>query len=187
MTKEQWLAIRNRDKTYDGQFFYGLRTTKSVCKPSCPAKTCNPKNVIIFDTLEEAIAKGFHPCRRCRPDQPDWKGSKAELAEAAKARIEAHYTEKFCLEELAGALYVNKSYLVRVFRECTGSTLLTYHNQVRCREAEKLLQIPDLKISLVGNRVGYPSASHVTRIFHSLYGLTPTEYRNRYLRTLDEP
>ena len=43
------------------------------------------------------------------------------LAEAARAYMEAHSAEKFSLEEIAKALYVNGSYLLRTFRRCLRS------------------------------------------------------------------
>ncbi|MBR0051577.1 MAG: hypothetical protein IJP57_06465, partial [Firmicutes bacterium] len=35
LTKEQWLAIKNNDKAYDGKFYYALKRSKKVCRPSC--------------------------------------------------------------------------------------------------------------------------------------------------------
>ena len=108
VTKEQWDAIAHNDKSYDGVFYYALKTTGIVCRPSCTARRCDPKNVIIYDTLSDALRHGFRPCLRCRPDQPDWEGSKAELVETAKVYITAHYTEKYSLSDVARAAFVNK-------------------------------------------------------------------------------
>lgn len=184
MTEEQWLAIKNNDKDYDGQFFYALKTTKTVCRPSCTARTCNPKNVVIFRTFDEAIAQGFRPCQRCRPDQMNWEGARAELAEAAKKLIQEHFNEKFSLGYISSLLYINGSYLLRAFKEQTGHTLLWHHNYTRCEEAKTLLRRQELSISIVSNKVGYSTASHFTRVFKSIYGYTPTEYRKGYLNSL---
>ena len=117
MTDEEWGAISRRDGSYDGRFFYGRKTTKKVCRPSCPVRLCSPKNIIIFRTFEEAADAGYTPCRRCRPDLPWWNGASAELAETARRYIDRHYAEKFSLEAIAGSLYVNGSYLTRIFRK----------------------------------------------------------------------
>ena len=55
MTREQWLAIMNRDRSADGTFFYSLKRSGIVCRPSCTRRKCEPKDVIIFPTLEEAL------------------------------------------------------------------------------------------------------------------------------------
>ena len=185
MTREEWLAIKNRDRSWDGRFFYGLRTTKTVCRPSCSKRTPNPRNVILFSTLDEALAQGYTPCKRCRPEQSDWGGSKKELALSAKAYIEGHYMEKFSLEHLADTLFINKHYLLRTFRELTGTTLLAYHNQVRCEAAKELLTRPELTMSYISNTVGFSSASHFSHVFHKICGCTPSEYREEYMKSLE--
>ena len=66
--KEKLQAIQKRDKSYDGKFIFGVKTTKIICRPGCPAKIPLEKNVMFFDTMEEAIEKGYRPCKRCKPE-----------------------------------------------------------------------------------------------------------------------
>lgn len=179
MTQEQWHAIKNRDKNYDGTFFYALRTGQTFCHPSCNAKSCNPENVIVFHSLEDAISQGLRPCSRCRPNQMGWKGAKAELTDAAKQRIESHYMDEFSLDAIANDLFVNRHYLNRVFKEITGNTMLSYHNYIRCQIAKSMLEKPNPRIAFVGRQVGYISASHFTRVFKSIFHCTPSAYRRR--------
>ena len=183
MTKEQWTAISNNDSSFDGKFFYALKTTGTVCRPSCTARNCNPKNVIIFESLDQALDAGFRPCQRCHPDMTDWEGAKKELTDKACEYIEKHYTEKFSLDTLAAELFVNKSYLLRAFKENTGKTLLEYHNYIRCNAARKLLTRPELSISFISSSVGYCTSSHFTRVFKKIFGYTPSEYKSNYLDT----
>ena len=72
------------------------------------------------------------------------------LAQTATGYIEAHYKEKFSLQKMAGALYVNGSYLLRAFRKSTGFTPLAYHNHIRCRRAMELLADPGMSVSQIG-------------------------------------
>ena len=186
ITKEQWTAIKNCDKRYDGRFFYGLQSTKKVCRPSCPKRSYDPKRIAVFDTLEEALSQGYRPCSRCRPELPDWSGAKTELAKAAEQYVREHYTDKFSLSVLADTLHVDKSYLLRTFKSVTGHTLLEYHNLVRCEIAKELLTRPELSASFIASEVGYVSASHFSQVFRKTVGCTPSEYRERYLKSLDE-
>ena len=48
--KEKLQAIQNRDKSYDGKFIFGVKTTKIVCRPGCPARIPLEKNIVFFDT-----------------------------------------------------------------------------------------------------------------------------------------
>ena len=109
------------------------------------------------------------------------------LSEAAKAYMEAHSAEKFSLEEIAKALYVNGSYLLRTFKRHTGMTPLRYHHQLRCAKAKALLAQTDLSVSQVGEAAGFVSSSHFSHIFRKTEGCTPSEYRrNRGSGCADE-
>ena len=103
--------------------------------------------------------------------------SSEALVRAAMAYIEEHSGEKFSLQALSEALFVNGSYLLRLFKARTGQTLLTYHNQVRCERAKALLCDLQANISEVGEAVGFVSSSHFSHVFKKMTGLTPTEYR----------
>ncbi len=107
--------------------------------------------------------------------QPEEK----DLSQAARAYIEAHSAEKFSLKEMAGALFVNGSYLLRTFKRRTGMTPLSYHHRVRCQKAKELLVRTDQTISQIGEAVGFVSSSHFTHIFRRTEGCTPSEYRVR--------
>ena len=99
------------------------------------------------------------------------------LTQAAKEYVEAHSADKFALQAVADALFVNGSYLLRVFKANTGHTLLWYHNHIRCERAKELLCLRDRSISQVGEQVGFVSSAHFSHVFRKMTGLTPTEYR----------
>ena len=64
----RWARVTARDRSADGKFWYAVATTGIYCRPSCPSRIPNPKNVTLHATLESARATGFRPCKRCRPD-----------------------------------------------------------------------------------------------------------------------
>lgn len=63
--KEKIQVILNRDGRYDGMFWYGVKSTGIVCKPSCSAKVPSLKNVELFDRLEDALKSDYRPCKIC--------------------------------------------------------------------------------------------------------------------------
>lgn len=99
------------------------------------------------------------------------------LTRSALAYIESHYKAKFSLQAMAGELYVNGSYLLRVFKKNTGFTPLAYHNHVRCERAKELLAGTGESISDIGEAVGFVSPAHFSHVFRKAEGCTPTEYR----------
>jgi AraC family transcriptional regulator of adaptative response/methylated-DNA-[protein]-cysteine methyltransferase len=84
----RWARIVARDKTADGHLWYSVATTGVYCRPSCPSRVANPKNVQLHDTLDSARATGFRPCRRCNPDGPSFDAENAALVAKACRIIE---------------------------------------------------------------------------------------------------
>src|SRR5919106_3177117 len=66
-TAEMQQAYRERDASYHGLFFLGVRTTGIFCRLTCPARKPIAKNVEYFPTARAALVAGYRPCKRCRP------------------------------------------------------------------------------------------------------------------------
>src|ERR1700676_4952332 len=62
-----WKAVEAKDSDMDGQFVYGVLTTKIFCRPGCASRTPLRKNVRFYATAAEAEADGLRACLRCRP------------------------------------------------------------------------------------------------------------------------
>ena len=105
------------------------------------------------------------------------QGAQAVTARKAADYIETHYIEKFSLDRMAAALFINKIYLAKCFKRMTDTTLLQYHNLVRCEKAAELLRTTDLSIEIISGQVGYATASHFSRTFRAVFHFSPTEYR----------
>ena len=96
----RWARIVARDKTADGDLWYSVVTTGVYCRPSCPSRTANPKNVQLHDSLESAKATGFRSCKRCNPDGLSADAENAALV-AKSCRMIEESEEEPSLEELA--------------------------------------------------------------------------------------
>src|SRR5688572_22138856 len=64
------------DATYNGLFYFAVRSTGIFCRPGCPARKPLPKNVEYFATSQAALDAGYRPCKRCQPlestAKPEW-------------------------------------------------------------------------------------------------------------------
>ena len=63
----RWEALVQRNSEADGLFVCGVLTTGIYCRPSCPSRLPNRKNVRFFNTWRQAEQAGFRPCKRCTP------------------------------------------------------------------------------------------------------------------------
>ncbi|UAL53719.1 DNA-3-methyladenine glycosylase [Bacillus sp. CMF21] len=74
-------AMLSADKTFDGVFYTGVKTTKIYCLPSCYAKKPLPENVIFFQSAADAENQQFRSCKKCFPDflQSKWIDHKSYI------------------------------------------------------------------------------------------------------------
>lgn len=97
----------------------------------------------------------------------------------AVAYINAHYAEELSLNDVAGAVHMNPSYLSRVIKKVTGANFVDILLRARMDRAKILLKRLDYKTYEVAERVGIPDSKYFSSVFKRETGLTPTEYRNR--------
>src|SRR5689334_10599269 len=64
-----WRALLARDRSFNGRFYFSVRTTGVYCLPSCGARQPRRENVEFHATPEAAQKAGFRPCKRCKPEQ----------------------------------------------------------------------------------------------------------------------
>ena len=78
----------SRDPRFDGKFFIAVKTTGIYCRPICPSRTSNSRNVSYYPTAAAAAEAGFRPCLRCRPEAapgtPAWMGTSAVVRKALR-------------------------------------------------------------------------------------------------------
>src|SRR5690606_29638330 len=109
---------------------YSVRTTGVYCRPGCPARRPDPRNVAFHDSPEAAEAAGFRPCRRCRPDMP---GSRHAAAIAAACRMIDTAETRPSLDALAAAAGMSPFHFHRVFKAQSGLTPAAYAAAARAR------------------------------------------------------
>ena len=91
--------------------------------------------------------------------------------------IRYHINEELTLTGLAEQVYLNPSYLSRIYKQLTGLNLFDYVNQVRIDKAKELLKESNKKIQEIAAAVGLDSAPTFTRFFKRMTNMTPQEYR----------
>ena len=94
-----------------------------------------------------------------------------------KSYLDEHYTEKISLDGLAGAFFINKFYLSKIFKDAYGTTINAYILSRRITQAKKLLRFTDMSIDEIGSRVGMNDANYFSRSFKKLEGISPSEYK----------
>jgi AraC family transcriptional regulator, regulatory protein of adaptative response / methylated-DNA-[protein]-cysteine methyltransferase len=171
----RWARIVARDKTADGCFWYSVATTGIYCRPSCPSRTANPRNVQLHDTLAAAKATGFRPCKRCNPDGISIEEENAAII-AQACRLIEESEEEPSLNDLAEAVGRSPSYFHRMFKAITG---LTPKDFAVAHRAAKVRQGLDSGNSVTEAMydAGFNSSGRFYEKSTGLLGMTPTQYR----------
>ena len=58
-TSTMYRALVERDSTFEGTFFVGVKTTGIFCRPTCRAKKPKEENVEFFPSIKEALSYGY--------------------------------------------------------------------------------------------------------------------------------
>ncbi|MFD0714286.1 response regulator [Paenibacillus sp. GCM10027626] len=117
----------------------------------------------IFDLLEQRQATGdFNVIRYVQEYMDD------------------HLHEGISLVELAEAVYFNPSYLSRLFKEVTGTSITAYLASRRLDRAIAMLQ-ENRKVGEIAAAVGIESPAYFSRFFKKMTGRTPQEYREEVI------
>lgn len=171
----RWDRVVARDRAADASFWYSVATTGVYCRPSCPSRIANPKNVRFHDSIAEARAAGFRPCKRCKPDQPSSEIHNAETV-ARICRLIEHSEDIPPLAELARAAGLSSYYFHRIFKAATGVTPRDYaaaHRAARVRDG--LGRSGTVTAAIYD--AGFNSNGRFYEKSGELLGMTPTDYR----------
>ncbi|MCW8356960.1 hypothetical protein N5P32_14070 [Marinomonas pontica] len=62
-------ALLNREPSFVGTFFVGVKTTSIFCIATCRARKPKRENVEFYTQFKDAMDAGFRPCKVCRPTE----------------------------------------------------------------------------------------------------------------------
>jgi AraC family transcriptional regulator of adaptative response/methylated-DNA-[protein]-cysteine methyltransferase len=169
-----WEVVRTRDATYAGQFVYAVRTTMIYCSPGCASRTPKSENVEFFATCEEAEARAYRACRRCRPDESRPAPGFPQV-EQARTHLDANLRETITLDELSKVVGLSPFHLQRTFKKYLGVTPREYVEMRRADRMRELLRDGD-EVGRALYEAGYSSTSRLYEQADAHLGMTPGTY-----------
>ncbi len=121
----RWESVVARDKTADGMFWYSVATTGIYCRPSCPSRLANPKNVRLHNSTQEAELAGFRACLRCNPNGMSIEAANTAIVTKA-CRLIDEATQTLSLAQIAESVELSPQYFHCLFKKITGLTPKAY-------------------------------------------------------------
>ncbi len=179
LSGRQWQQVLERDPKADGSFFYAVRSTGIVCRPTCPSRRPSRTNVRFFPTLAEAMDAGFRPCRRCHPERTVPAADPQAKAVARAARyLEQHRSERVTTGELAQAAGIHRLTLHRAFRRIFGVSPAQYARQQRLKTFDRNIRESTMRVTDAIYDAGFGSSSRLYENSGAKLGMTPRDMRN---------
>src|SRR4051794_13789369 len=117
----RWLAVMEKNPTFDGVFYFGVTSTGIFCRPSCSSRTPKPENVAFFSESAEAERAGFRACLRCRPLEASFSGPQSELLAKALRLLDANRGDIETVDDLSTELGVSPGHLQKTFKTMLGA------------------------------------------------------------------
>ena len=87
-----------------------------------------------------------------------------------------HLYELLSVDDLAVHSELNKSYLIRLFKQHIGQAPLQYFTEMKMAMAARMLRDEKLAVQVVSERIGYAAAAHFSRQFKQWSGMSPAHY-----------
>lgn len=103
----------------------------------------------------------------------------AEIASDILSYISDNFQKPIPLYALAKYNGISKSFMCKIFKEETGSTILDCINRMRCTYAEYLMHTQNLSLTDISKLSGFENPAYFSKVFKSLYGTPPSKINSK--------
>ena len=91
--------------------------------------------------------------------------------------IEKNFARAISIEEIAQWCHFSQSHFMKFFKNCTGTSFITYLNDYRLIIAARILKTTTQPVIIVASDCGFDNISYFNRKFKEKYGVSPREFR----------
>ena len=174
---EMAAAWQRRDASYDGIFFFGVKTTGIFCRPSCPSRP-KQEHLEYFRSTGEAVRAGYRPCQRCQPELAS--GQLPEWAARLMARAIAAPDQRISASDLR-ALGITPERARRWFQQQHGMTFAAWCRGQRLSRAFTQIRSGEPMDEVILGH-GFESHSGFRAAFSKAFGQAPGQAAGDCLR-----
>lgn len=170
-TDSAWDAFAARDRAADGRFVVAVHSTHIYCKPSCPARRPERRNVTFYTAPAQARDAGYRACLRCKPDDV----GRDRIAVAAALQLLDAAEERVDLGTLAARVGYAPHHFHRLFKRATGVTPAAYARALRSTRAADALTEEKTVTDAIYD-AGYTAPSRFYANAATRLGMTPSAW-----------
>lgn len=91
--------------------------------------------------------------------------------------IQDNYEKCISVSDVARSIGTSPSYLSRIFRESTGTTVISAINRKKVEKAKEYLSQRDMKIYEIADALGFENTTYFSHFFKKYTGISPKDYK----------
>ena len=99
--------------------------------------------------------------------------------QTVKDYLDENFKRRISLDDLAGSFYLNKYYLMKLFKDRYGMTINTYLNTLRTTWVKQQLRFTDKTVEMLAAELQIEPA-YLSRLFKKVEGVSPTQFRKNW-------
>lgn len=108
------------------------------------------------------------------------------VADSARQYIQEHYMDgELSISEISRELFINQTYLRKMFKDEMGMTLWEFLTKYRMHKAKQLLLYTDYGLSEIAELVGYNDVSYFGKCFKKYYHVSPKQMTKSNYQSVD--
>lgn len=156
-----------------------LVNDKAILKDQCIYNNINLflKKTINFDYKDRYSSEWISEFYQFKEKFLKDLNKNKDISEQIMEFINQNYMYDISITSISKMFNLTPNYISSLFHRKTNIKLFDYVAKVRISKSQRLLAETDLNIDDISKAVGYYSSSHFTKLFKSLVGLSPSEYR----------
>ncbi len=98
------------------------------------------------------------------------------------SHLNAGYAEKITSVDIEEFTDCSFDYINRIFKQLTHQTIFTYLNMVRINHAKELISTTNMKLTEIGQAVGFHDLYYFSKVFKKATGVSPSTFAKGVLK-----
>ncbi len=104
-----------------------------------------------------------------------------DVYQSMKQFVQEHAYSVISLEMVAAHVNLSPFYISKIFKEQFGTNYIDFLTECRIDMAKRLMHDPEKSLKQIALEIGYKDPNYFSRVFKKICGLSPTEYRKKFL------
>lgn len=172
-------TTRSVDEVKEGLFYFTSFFVRMIHRHGCSVKEVAGEDIIYFQNLQSFATQDqvyellIRISRHFLAHLESKRGAAGHnMVKAVIELVEERMEEDLTLHSVAEQLFINSSYLSRLFKKEMGQSFSSYV-QERKMERAKAALLQGAKVYDAARAVGYRDVSYFTKVFRKYWGVTP--------------